>query len=98
MNTNTSLDPSRRRFLKTASAAVATLGGIAAGVSAGIDMPLELVALTNGEETARMVQLIVEYDPQPPFDSDCRRTASPEQVAAARQRLIEIYAQPKEAL
>ncbi|MEW9512296.1 DJ-1/PfpI family protein [Streptomyces bacillaris] len=41
----------------------------AAGVSAGIDMALYLAALIAGKATARAVQLAVEYDPQPPFDS-----------------------------
>ncbi len=85
-------EPVSRRFVRAGKIVTA------AGVSAGIDMALELVALTHGEDTARMVQLIVEHDPQPPFDSGSRRTASVEQAAAARQRLIEIYAQPKEAL
>jgi transcriptional regulator GlxA family with amidase domain len=39
----------------------------AAGVSAGIDMGLYLVARLTDEETARKVQLDLEYDPQPPF-------------------------------
>ncbi|HSL11481.1 MAG TPA: DJ-1/PfpI family protein [Actinomycetota bacterium] len=38
-----------------------------AGVSAGIDMALHLVARLTDESTARMVQLGIEYDPQPPF-------------------------------
>lgn len=38
-----------------------------AGVSAGIDMALWLVAELTDEETARRVQLDIEYDPQPPF-------------------------------
>lgn len=38
----------------------------AAGVSAGIDMALHLVARLTDEETARRVQLDIEYDPQPP--------------------------------
>ena len=38
-----------------------------AGVSAGIDMALHLVARLTDEPTARMVQLGIEYDPQPPF-------------------------------
>jgi transcriptional regulator GlxA family with amidase domain len=41
----------------------------AAGVSAGIDMALESVARLVDEETARAVQLAIEYDPQPPFDA-----------------------------
>lgn len=39
----------------------------AAGVAAGIDMALHLVACLAGEQTARMVQLWIEYDPRPPF-------------------------------
>jgi transcriptional regulator GlxA family with amidase domain len=53
----------------------------AAGVAAGIDMALYLVQELAGEEMARQVQLIVEYDPQPPLggiewdgvDIDARR-------------------------
>jgi len=39
-----------------------------AGVSAGIDMTLYLAALLKGEDFAKIVQLGIEYDPQPPFD------------------------------
>lgn len=39
----------------------------AAGVSAGIDMSLWLARELTDEATARMVQLFIEYDPQPPF-------------------------------
>jgi transcriptional regulator GlxA family with amidase domain len=41
----------------------------AAGVSAGIDMALHLVSREAGPEVAQAVQLGIEYDPQPPFDS-----------------------------
>jgi transcriptional regulator GlxA family with amidase domain len=41
----------------------------AAGVSAGIDMALHLVGREAGPELAQAVQLGIEYDPQPPFDS-----------------------------
>jgi putative intracellular protease/amidase len=41
----------------------------AAGVSSGIDMALKLVTEVAGPEIAKLAQLIVEYDPQPPFDS-----------------------------
>jgi transcriptional regulator GlxA family with amidase domain len=40
-----------------------------AGVSAGIDMALTLAALEAGEDEARALQLIIEYDPQPPIQS-----------------------------
>jgi transcriptional regulator GlxA family with amidase domain len=41
----------------------------AAGVSAGIDMALTLVAKIAGKEVAQAIQLGIEYDPQPPFDA-----------------------------
>jgi transcriptional regulator GlxA family with amidase domain len=41
----------------------------AAGVSAGIDMGLTLAAKLFDDESAKVVQLAIEYDPQPPFDS-----------------------------
>ena len=39
------------------------------GVTAGIDFALALIAAVQGEEHARFVQLSIEYDPSPPFDS-----------------------------
>jgi putative intracellular protease/amidase len=41
----------------------------AAGVSSGIDMALWLAAQLAGDEAAQAIQLGIEYDPQPPFDS-----------------------------
>jgi transcriptional regulator GlxA family with amidase domain len=41
----------------------------AAGVSSGIDMALRLVQLLVDDTAARAAQLMIEYDPQPPFDS-----------------------------
>jgi transcriptional regulator GlxA family with amidase domain len=41
----------------------------AAGVSAGIDLALTLVARMSGPEVAQAIQLGIEYDPQPPFDA-----------------------------
>jgi transcriptional regulator GlxA family with amidase domain len=40
-----------------------------AGVSAGIDLGLWLAGRLGGEERAKAIQLSMEYDPQPPFDS-----------------------------
>jgi cyclohexyl-isocyanide hydratase len=39
------------------------------GVTAGIDFALALIARIQGEDHARFVQLSIEYDPAPPFDS-----------------------------
>jgi len=41
----------------------------AAGVSSGIDMALRLVELLVDRQAAEASQLMIEYDPQPPFDS-----------------------------
>ena len=41
----------------------------AAGVSSGIDMALLLAARLCGEDVAQGIQLLIEYDPQPPFDA-----------------------------
>lgn len=56
----------------------------AAGVSAGIDMGLKLAALITDDTTAKVVQLMMEYDPQPPFNCGSVDTASPDVVAIAR--------------
>lgn len=66
----------------------------AAGVTAGIDMALHLVAVEAGPEVAQAVQLGIEYDPDPPFDSGSPEKAPPEivelvrQVSAARDPLV----------
>ncbi|MEU5162999.1 DJ-1/PfpI family protein [Streptomyces sp. NPDC020875] len=41
----------------------------AAGVSSGIDMALHLLGRIGGDELAQSVQLLTEYDPQPPYDA-----------------------------
>jgi putative intracellular protease/amidase len=58
----------------------------AAGVSSGIDMALRLVALEQGEETAQAIQLMIEYDPQPPFDAGSPEKAPPAIVERLRSR------------
>jgi transcriptional regulator GlxA family with amidase domain len=50
----------------------------AAGVSSGIDMCLRLIQVMYGDEAAQAVQLGIEYDPQPPFD-----TGSPDKAPQA---------------
>jgi transcriptional regulator GlxA family with amidase domain len=56
----------------------------AAGVSSGIDMALRLAELLYGPEMAQAVQLAIEYDPQPPFDSGAPHKAADEIVEAVR--------------
>jgi transcriptional regulator GlxA family with amidase domain len=52
----------------------------AAGVTAGIDMALHLVAREAGEQTAKAIQLGIEYDPDPPFDCGSPQKAPSEIV------------------
>jgi transcriptional regulator GlxA family with amidase domain len=56
----------------------------AAGVSAGIDMALTLVARMFHENVAKAIQLGIEYDPAPPFDSGTPEKAAPELVDLVR--------------
>jgi transcriptional regulator GlxA family with amidase domain len=67
----------------------------AAGVSAGLDMALDLVARIAGEDVAKAIQLGIEYDPAPPFDSGAPHKASPELVELIRQ--YEGVTEPAEA-
>lgn len=55
----------------------------AAGVSAGIDLGLWLAAQIGGEDRAKAIQLSMEYDPQPPFDSGHFSKASAATKASA---------------
>jgi len=67
----------------------------AAGVSAGIDMALSLVALERGEELAQAIQLLIEYDPQPPFNTGSPGKASPAIIERARKILSAVYSQAR---
>ncbi|MFI9176028.1 DJ-1/PfpI family protein [Streptomyces lincolnensis] len=59
-----------------------------AGVSAGVDMSLYLASLLTDEDTARAIQLGVEYDPRPPFDSGNAAEASDELKRRALELLV----------
>jgi transcriptional regulator GlxA family with amidase domain len=60
----------------------------AAGVSSGIDMALRLAELLVDRTAAQAAQLMIEYDPLPPFDTGSLAKADPVTV----ERVIE-YAQ-----
>jgi transcriptional regulator GlxA family with amidase domain len=57
----------------------------AAGVSAGIDMALRLTELLADRTAAQAAQLLIEYDPQAPFDCGARPKAGDEVMARARE-------------
>jgi transcriptional regulator GlxA family with amidase domain len=63
----------------------------AAGVSSGIDMALRLVEILVDRTAAEASQLMIEYDPQPPFDSGSTAKASD----AVVQRVVEYAASRK---
>lgn len=59
----------------------------AAGVSSGVDMGLRLVELLVSREAAEASQLMIEYDPEPPFDSGALAKAS----EATHRLALEFY-------
>ncbi|GAU65646.1 hypothetical protein SSP35_02_00130 [Streptomyces sp. NBRC 110611] len=58
----------------------------AAGVSSGIDMGLTLAGRIAGDACAQGIQLMAEYDPQPPYDAGSPEKAPAELVAELRSR------------
>jgi cyclohexyl-isocyanide hydratase len=56
------------------------------GVTAGIDFALAVAAQLQGREVAEAIQLMVEYDPHPPFDAGTPERAAPAIVAIVRER------------
>lgn len=60
------------------------------GVTAGIDFGLTLAAEIAGDELARTIQLFIEYDPQPPFDSGSPEKAGPARVAAVQELIAQL--------
>jgi len=61
----------------------------AAGVSAGIDLALWLAGEICGRARAEAIQLVIEYDPHPPFDSGHMSKASEETQKLAKQMMDE---------
>ena len=67
-----------------------------AGVTSGIDFALALAAILEGEQVAREIQLGIEYDPAPPFDSGSPRTAAPAILEAVKARLAKLSEERRE--
>jgi len=61
-----------------------------AGVTSGIDFALRLAAILAGETVAREIQLQIEYEPEPPFDSGSPERAAPETLATVKARLAKL--------
>jgi cyclohexyl-isocyanide hydratase len=66
------------------------------GVTAGIDFGLTLVASIFNKKLAQEIQLIMEYNPQPPFNAGSPDTADAEIVEQVIQNRQKIQAQRKE--
>jgi transcriptional regulator GlxA family with amidase domain len=65
-----------------------------AGVSAGIDLALWLAGQIGGADRAKVIQLSMEYDPQPPFDCGHMSKASAKTKAAATALMARDIAKP----
>lgn len=70
----------------------------AAGVSAGIDLALTLVGEVCGDEHAQVTQLLIEYDPQPPYNTGHVDKAPDEIVALARKEMARRSRNPRDLI
>ncbi|MBF7695817.1 DJ-1/PfpI family protein [Acinetobacter sp. EC115] len=68
-----------------------------AGVTSGIDFALKVVSDTFGEEVARRIQLHMEYDPHPPFDSGSPCLASSTTITHVREYIAPLIEKRLEA-
>jgi cyclohexyl-isocyanide hydratase len=59
------------------------------GVTAGIDFALTVVSVLVDRQTAEAIQLGIEYNPAPPFNSGSPDTAPAETVARVRERIAQ---------
>lgn len=67
------------------------------GVTAGIDFGLTVASKLAGEETAKRIQLLIEYDPKPPFDAGSPERAGPALTNDILRRRKEVIAQAETA-
>ncbi|MBT7951506.1 MAG: DJ-1/PfpI family protein [Gammaproteobacteria bacterium] len=62
----------------------------AAGVSSGIDMALTLAAAEYGDDIAQEIQLIIEYDPEPPFNAGSPAKAPKHVIDSLQQKFAHL--------
>lgn len=67
-----------------------------AGVTSGLDFAFTVLAALRGADAAKALQLLLEYDPAPPFQSGHPRVAEPELVARVRDSAGEMIRQRRE--
>jgi transcriptional regulator GlxA family with amidase domain len=68
------------------------------GVTAGIDIALTIAAELAGEDTAKKIQLAIEYAPAPPFNSGRPEIAEEKTVAAVKQLFAAFAQQRRDAI
>ena len=68
------------------------------GVTAGIDFALTLVSIMVDRPTAEAIQLRLEYNPAPPFNSGAPEPAPPEILALMREKIAPAQARRSEAI
>jgi cyclohexyl-isocyanide hydratase len=68
------------------------------GVTAGIDFALTLVSILVDRKTAEAIQLRLEYNPAPPFNSGSPDTAPPEILALMKEKIAPAQARRAEAI
>jgi transcriptional regulator GlxA family with amidase domain len=68
------------------------------GITAGIDFALTLIAEAFGDETARRIQLALEYAPAPPFDAGRPETAPAETVDAVTAMFSKSFPEREQAI
>jgi cyclohexyl-isocyanide hydratase len=68
------------------------------GVTAGIDFALTLVSMLVDRKTAEAIQLRLEYNPAPPFNSGSPDTAPPEVLAVINERVAPYQARRRDAV
>ncbi|MFQ6550679.1 DJ-1/PfpI family protein [Aestuariibius sp. 2305UL40-4] len=66
----------------------------AAGVTAGMDLALAVIGTVAGDNTAQKIQLMIEYDPQPPYDMGHMAKASPDVEHDARKEIARLSRNP----
>lgn len=66
------------------------------GVTSGLDFAFRVLAELRGEQAAQAIQLLMEYDPAPPFASGHPRVASTELVDRVRELTREMIAKRRE--
>ena len=68
------------------------------GITAGLDFGLSLTALIGGESMAKTIQLMLEYNPEPPFASGNPKTAEPDIFKTALEMTQSLFDERKKII